>query len=192
MPLTCASLSAELAIDCDNAPVPGLDNYGYAFNKSEIATLAETADVITAITLNAVTGNQAYKFDGANAFINGTYSLITGGILKGFQHNVSVILPKDDQVGLTQLSNLVNAKTTWVLPKFASTDTATFRLYGKVQGLEGSEVSGDESNADTDGLPQITLSTPEGKKESKAPQHFLDTDYTTSLAALETLRTPVV
>lgn len=194
MALVCASLGANVEINCTNEPVPGLNNFAYLYNKDDIAsyTASGTAGSISAIVKKTTVGLRSYKYTGGNETLNTLYSLVTGGVLNGFQHQFTLIYPNDDEVALDELKKLANAKVVGVTNKNGADGFGTFRVQGRAQGLVMTGLEGDDSNQDRDGLPFVTLTTPEGFKEPRPPIHLLNTDYPTTLGDLETALTPNV
>lgn len=186
MALTCTTIASSQVINCNNLPVAGNDVFLYLFNLSDKGVVTQTGGVISAITLAGAA--VAYKWEGANDFVLSTYSIVTSRILNGFAHRLEIVAPNDSQIALNELKNLANGRVVGITSKFGSVEN-TFRVHGLVHGLQAIEVTGDDSNADSEGLPTVALATPEGKKEPLPPQHLLDTDYATTLAALEALLT---
>ena len=195
MALTCGLLGADATTDCLNLPVAGLDDFIYLYNKSEIASITEASGVISAIAKVATTGVRSYKWQGPTGFLTGTYAQANVGQIPKYTHSLSFLAPNDSQLTLEEVEKLAKGRVVAVVAKFSSTVTATFRVYGKTVGLTATEIAGDEGSEENDGLPLITLASPTTPKafyESKLPQHLLDTDYTTTLAALEADLTPNV
>ena len=184
MALNCSLLGSALTLDCSNPPLAGLESFVYLFNLVDKATVTQASDVISAITLAAT--KTGYKWEGGTDFILGTYSLVSGRVINGFQHQLQLTVPEDDQAALSEIKNLANGRVFAAVAKRGFAEN-TIRIYGINQGLEVSEVSGDESNTDNAGLPLITLTTPDGYKEPLPPQHMLSTDYATTIAALDAL-----
>jgi len=187
MALNCSLIGSAQVLDCAAPPLAGLEPFVYLFNLSDKATAPIVGggdDTVSTITLAAT--KTGYKWEGGTDFILGTYSLVTGRVLNGFAHQVQLTLPNDDQSALTEVKNMANGRIFAAVVKRGYTEN-TIRLYGLQHGLEISEVSGDESSTDNEGLPLITLSTPDGYKEPLPPQHMLSTDFATTLAILDAL-----
>jgi len=187
MALNCSLLGSALTLSCTAPPLAGLESFIYLFNLADKATAPIAGggdDTVTTITLAALA--TGYKWEGGTDFIQGTYSLATGRVLNGFTHSVQLVVPTDTQAALTEVKNMANGRVFAAVVKRGYTEK-TIRLYGLQHGLEISEVAGDESNTENEGLPSITLSTPEGYKEPLPPQHMLTTDYATTLAILDAL-----
>jgi hypothetical protein len=176
-------MSASLALGCTNLPVASLQPTFYFANKEDI-TFTVASGVITDFTMSG--GTNIYKWEGpsGSTFLKGTYEQRQGTLLNGFGHSVTAVLLQDTQVALNELANINNGKFVVFMFKETSTGTPTIRVYGATHGLVATEITGDETGTDNEGLPGFVLSTPEGVKESLAPQHYLDTDYATSLAAI--------
>lgn len=190
MALTCTSISADLAIDCNSLPVAGLKDFAYLINSSDISGFSVAGDgSISGITLNSG-GAQAFKYEVASNTLNSLYSQIQAGVINGFSHTLQMIYPQDDQAAIEELTKLSNGNVVAIVNKRGADGNGTFRVLGHTQGLVSTAIEGDDSNSDNSGLPSVTLATDDSFYEPKPPVHFLSTDYATSLAALEALLTP--
>lgn len=63
----------------------------------------------------------------------------------------------------------------------------SFELYGKIQGLEISELTRSSSDADTQGAYVITLTSPADQKEPALPASIFDTSYAVTKAMVDSL-----
>ena len=183
MSLTCARAGQNMTLDCDNLPVGSLRSTFYYANKEDI-TFTYLADVITGFTMAAGTFLYSWSGPEGKTFINGTYEQRQGTLINGLGHAVTTILPEDTQTALTELGALNNGKVVVFYLKETYEGDPTIRVAGVNHGLVVSEISGDETGADNEGLPGVVLSTPEGAKEKLPPQHFLSTDFATTLALI--------
>lgn len=187
MALNCSLLGSAQTLSCDTPPLAGLESYIYLFNladKATVTTVGGGDDTISAITLAAT--KTGFKWEGGTDFITGTYELRASRVVNGFGHSIQITLPNDSQAALTEIKNMANGRIFAAVAKRGSAEN-TVRIYGINHGMEISEVSGDESNTDNEGLPLITIATPEGYKEPLPPQHMLSTDFATTIAALDAL-----
>ena len=181
MALSCSLMTAAITLDCSNKPVGGLRERVWLINHSEITGTTAASGTYSAIAFAST--KTAFKWEAVVGFIKGTYSVITGVISGGWQHQLTLVLPDDTQAGITQMQLMADGRTVGIVEKFQAGDN-TFRLYGVTHGMEVPEVAGDEANTENSGLPLITLRTPEGSREPDAPAHFLDTDYDTTVTTL--------
>lgn len=187
MALTCARLGGSVSLNCDNLPVGRLKGTLYIGNRDDATFTVGADNTITGVTM--ASGTNLYKWEGpeANSFLNGRYEQRTGNLINGFGHFIDAVLLEDDQDALTELSNMNNAKLVAILIKESYNADPTLRVYGNNHGLVMTEIAGDETGADNEGLPGFVLSTPEGVKEALAPQHLLITDYDATITALDAL-----
>lgn len=184
MALNCSLLGTAQTLSCTTPPLAGLESYIYLFNLAEKATVTSAADVISAITLAAT--KTGFKWEGGTDFIQGTYELRSSRVVNGFGHSIQITLPNDSQAALSEVKNMANGRIFAAVAKRGSAEN-TVRIYGINHGMEITEVSGDESNTENEGLPLITIATPDGYKEPLPPQHMLSTDFATTIAALDAL-----
>ena len=183
--MNCTQAAKSVALLCADLPVAGLNNFFYLGNRNDF-TITEASGVVTGIA--AVGGASLYKYEGGDDFANSIQSLVAGGLKPGFTHQLPFIFPSDAQADLQELDNLVGASLIVITNKNGSDGQGTFRLHGKSVGMKPTSVEGDDSNADRDGLPFLTLATPDGKKEPKMPQHVLiGADYDATKTALDAL-----
>lgn len=184
MSLVCAVAGRNMSLDCDNLPVGSLRATFWYANKEDITFTEDANNVITGFTL--ASGKFLYQWDGPEgaSFLNVTYDQRQANLINGFGHSVNAILPADTQLDLNELANLNNAKVVVFYQKDTEAGDPTIRVAGKNHGLVVSEITGDETGSDNDGLPGFTLSTPENGREKRPPQHFLSTDYATTLGLI--------
>ena len=183
MALTCARGGQNLTLNCDNLPVASLRSTFYYANREDI-TFTIASDVITGFTMAAGTFLYSWSGPEGKTFINGTYEQRQGTLINGLGHAVTTILPEDTQVALSELGALNNAKVVVFYLKETYEGDPTIRVAGVKHGLVVTEITGDETGADNEGLPGLVLSTPEGVREKLPPQHFLSTDFATTLGLI--------
>ena len=189
MGLVCNTINAGAAINCLVPPIAGVNNVCYMMNKDDVASMTtETDGSISAISMK--TGKQAFKFETGNTSINGLYTLKKSGVLNGFTHTGTIIYPADDQAAVENLAKFANSNVIMIINRRGEDGFGTFLMLGKSQGLVADNIEGDYSSGERDGLPFVTMSTDEQFNEKKPPVHVLDTDYATTLTALEALLTP--
>lgn len=186
MGFSCGIISAGLAADCDNLPVPGVETDVYLFNTSEIdkSTSTVVAGVITSLaTLSAATG---FKFSLTEDALFPNAALNNTGIINTFTHSLRFIPPVFSQVAFTQIEGMMNGSITAFFEKLQPGENE-FYAAGWIAGMTGNALDLDPTNADRNGLPEITLQTADNKRESKLFQQMLVTDLAGTRSALDAL-----
>jgi hypothetical protein len=140
--------------------------------------------LIDDITLNS--GTQGYMLEGFKKMIRYNNTFVgSQETSNGVIHTLENI-PWYDQsaAGLNELSKLQDGARVYVVVKriFQGVDQeSAFRFFGYDYGLELTDFV--EASNENDGVPLITLGTPDGFKEQYLPRILLDTDFATTNTA---------
>lgn len=175
--------------DCQDLIVtPGVGDRLILINKEDI--LSATFDgtnpmLITAMTLKAG-GNQGYEFQGQLNSNEPSTEMIKQGFNRVWNHQV--IFKGFSTTPDTKLlmANLAKSKVVAVVEN----NDKTFEVYGFDTGLLVETMTREPGNTETGGAWDITLASDENIKEPKPPLSWLDTDYATTLTAVDGLLTP--
>lgn len=182
MPADCVSL--------ESGGVSGAA-YGIDYEVWKRATITESADgTITAITLTE-TGDQAIKYDlPYGASVPSTPFTQNNGGKSGFSHSVQMFLPTKLQAIKKELAGYGNfGRMVWIVVLDAS---VVANVFGNDMGLRLSAYDELPNDPAKGGGIDVTWSTPtDATLENLPPRTFFTTDRATTLAALETLLTPV-
>lgn len=187
------SIRKEIAINCDDPIVPGVEAEGVIVNRADIDFAAsklnkDRKNVIESLVLK--TGKKGYKCiqDGNTPFTGTSVALAVGTYRNTFTNTVNfVVLDNDPDVCADIIDGLANGTFVVILEnKHKGTSKATnpgdaaFQVFGWFQGLKANEISDEKYSEDTDGGWAVSL------QETKAPKSgmFL---YSTSYEATKTM-----
>jgi hypothetical protein len=174
--------------NCADPIQPGLFNYVYLINKSDISSYTITSGILTNITLKP--GKVAYKFEGIRGSFDARYEQVnTGFFSTGYRHIIEMSiydissdgkvniekLALNDMVGITFLSNS------------PGNDNTYFEVYGLGVGLETVQLTRINTDLEYMGAFRATLQTSETLIEGLLPLTYFNTDYATSKAEIDSL-----
>ena len=156
----------------------------YLINTTDIdkGTSTIASGVLTSLALVAT--KLGFKFSLTEDALFPNASLNTTGVINTFTHSLRFIPPAFSQVAFTQIEGMMNGSVTCFFEKLQPA-VNEFYVAGWVAGLTGNAMDLDPTNADRNGLPEITLQTAENKRESGVFMQYLDTDLAASRTALE-------
>lgn len=184
-------IAAAVTRDCANLPVAGVDNASgiVLINKEDLlkSGITKNATIPNAllddIALNS--GTQGYKLDGFKRMISYTNPLVIAeDSINGVRHTIKFPWFDLSAQGRAELNKVIAGQRFYIVLErnWKGTDEDdAFLFFGIEHGLELVELV-DESEA-TDGVPMVTLGTPDGYKEPYLPHVLLDTDYATTKTA---------
>ena len=181
----CDQISQGALYDCQN-PLQGgakarlilinLDDYGAATTNSN--------DVITALTLQA--NKAAYVFEGfKNSLVKSEEMVNPDSKQSVFKHKIDFAVYDISQAQKNNLQRMALGRFI-AITENTQKGANTFEVYGLNSGLIMSPGVLRASNANN-GTFRISLMSPEGEEEVKLPQTFFNTDYATTLAAINGL-----
>lgn len=187
-------ISNDIASDCSNPLIKGLEKRGIIINKADIDLAASTkVDANTYSALVLKTGKQGYNLyqQGRTPFAGAKRELQSNDTQPRWNNDVPfVILDKGPTVAKT-IDDLCNGEFVVILEnkhKGAAGDSA-FTIIGMEQGLYVNAGTIEPYNDENHGGWAMTL------QEQMAPTsaiYLFDTDYATTAAKVETLLTPAV
>lgn len=186
---------------CDSPIVKGVGRKGVIVNfedidKAAVLMDASSKSIIRQLTLK--TGKKGYAIECAtkNPFEGTQTTFAEGAIRNKFNHDVVFkILDDGPDVREGIVDKLANGKFVIVIENEykgeakTKSGSAAFQIFGYHQGLQASAMTSDKYNEDTDGGWDVTMS------ETGAPKsgmYLFDTDYATSAALVEALKTATV
>ena len=195
------SIKRDIAPSCDDPIVPGVEQVGVIFNRSDIdfstVSFSEThKNVIETLALKA--GAKGYKVVVyGNSPFNGTNTaLATGTYRNTFTNTVNmVILDNNPDVCADVIDGLANGEFVVILENKGKSLGAedkgysAFQVYGYYQGLNAAEIANDKYSEETEGGWSVSLT------ETKVPKSALflyKTDYETTKAAVDSLTAEAV
>lgn len=185
--MSCGSITIGSSADCDNLPIGGTRARVLAINFDDVESYTTDINgVITGINLGA--GGFAYEFTGFRNDVKKSDDVIKPdtGIAK-FKHSCGWVIYERTQIQKNNVEKLARGRFVIIAENKGKDDDA-FEVIGKGVGVE--IVAGPIRNAhENGGFFILSFSTPDdqGDTEPKLPQTFFDTDYATTLAAVNAL-----
>jgi hypothetical protein len=181
----CGAIGAGVALDCANIPVGGTSDRMIVFNLSDLDAAGTTYGANGEITSLALkSGSQAYQIDGLNQTIAPSVEMVRQGSVPRYNHSAQFRAFKVDQVTKEQLEKMASGRMGAVLESLGG----KYEVYGLEVGLRAEEMTRNPNDQETNGLFVITLRTPENvPAEPRLPREYLNTDYATTTAELESL-----
>lgn len=183
--MSCGTIDTGSMADCDNLPIGGTRARVIVFNYDDIEGYTEDSDgVISDITL--ASGATGFEFTGFRNDMKKSEEVVKPdtGISK-FKHNCGWVIYERTQIQKNNVEKLARGRFVAIIENKGKDDDA-FEVIGKGVGVE--VVAGAIRNAhENGGFFIMSFSTPDdqGELEPKLPQTFFDTDYATTLAAIE-------
>lgn len=189
----CGKISASIAFDCDNPLVPGVDaDQLILINSSDIASFTEDVTnkhIVTALSLNAVSGTAAYSFEGANNSIRPFGESLTDGYTPfKFSHSIEFRVFDRGAASKDQVRNIVASSLVGIYFRKGK----TIEIMGINTGLQNNVVTFNEYEEDSAFLLTLTTDVDNGDFEPFLPRTF-DTGagFEADKATIEALLTPV-
>jgi len=190
----CGLATMNILADPCKVPVGGQEVTVRLFNRSEITGYTYAAGnsyIVENMTMASTKKGFRYKgLMNTNNFktdmveLKFTKMYQTTGDLLLFTNNGQTIKEMDSALAKGDLVAIVENKA-------KGTDgDAAFDIHGIEVGLTARKISRDPSSTDSQGAWVISLGPPKDQYESKPPLKFWDTDYATTLAALDAITTP--
>jgi hypothetical protein len=191
-----AKLSTDFDLtSCADLGTGGTSGNIYIFDYDDWLTATVTEDAttkeISAIVLTE-TGAKATKYELTRGapIVSSPMSVNSGG-KSGYTHTVQFYFPQKTQSFKTELNEYLNCRRV-VIAVVIDSVLVPVEIYGNDVGMSMTafdEVANDPAQG---GGFNITFATPSDVTlENLPPRNFFDTDRSTTLAALETLLTPV-
>jgi len=181
-------IAADILNSCDTIPRSGFETVAWAINRDDIATVTHdtTYDtLVEAITLDPLT--VGYNVTAVKKEMNAGFDLVKSDDIsdtylnhfsfKPYEKSPAAIKNLDSMNDLVIIAQLKGFKT-----------EGCFVIYGLENGLY--KTTGSQRQNDSHGLPIYEMQSQEGQGERYSKFIFWDTDYATSLAAIELLVDP--
>jgi hypothetical protein len=192
--MSCQGLTMGAAINCADPLTPGIRKRLIGFNYDDIADVqynVTKTNVIESITL--ASGTQGWVFEGIKQSIVPTQELVPQTASNGWKHGVLQSLFDVSSEQKLNIQGMANKGTVWVVENAndSSNSDSIFEVYGLGRGLEAETITRSPVDSESGAAYVIQLSTPaEGGNEVVPVESWFDTDYATTLAAVESLLTP--
>lgn len=190
--MACSKLAASIAYNCDTPPVTGLGDRLILIPFDDVDKALATFDATNKLLLTNLvmkSGKHGYSVQGFNFSNSYDTALAKGTYLNSYEHNVTFrVFDKSAETKKT-ISDLTNTRVIAVIENRVSTgdEASKFEICGWDLGLEVTELTRNQSDADTGGGYVIALKADTQNKEPKLPLTFYKTDAATTLTAIEAL-----
>lgn len=194
MPTLCQSLiAADIASNCENPLVRGMESDGIIINRSDIdftGTVFNSTDtnIIETLVLKTNKHGYAVQQDGSTPFTGTNTALATGTYRNTFTNQVAlVVLNNDPDVVRNVIDGLANGEFVCILKNKnkGTSGKAEYQIFGYYQGLRATEIANDKYSEDTDGGWAVTL---EEVGAPKAALFYFKTDTATTATQYEALK----
>lgn len=189
----CESIiSRDIAVDCDEMVVRGLEANGVIINRNDIdfsATVFDETNKNIIKTLALKAGKKGYSVAQlGNTPFTGTQSTLNVGTYRNsWTHQIPLaVLANNPDVCEKVIDALANGEFVVLLRNKNKTAKGEYQIYGYAQGLVASEGANEKYSEETDGGWLITLqeiNTP------KCALFFYDTSDETTAAKFDSLTT---
>jgi len=192
--LSCSGLVMGASINCDDPLTPGIRKRLIGFNLEDVETVVYDSvktNVIESITLKE--GKQGWVFEGIKQSITPTQELRPQTTSNGWMHGILLSIFDVSSEQKLNIQGMANKSTVWVVENANDSSNADsiFEVYGLGRGLEAETITRSPTDTESGAAYVIQLNTPEeGGSEVVPVESWFDTDYATTLAAVETLLTP--
>lgn len=187
-------ISGDIASDCANPLIKGLERRGIIMNRQDVDLVATKAKKVNANTYNGVvmkTGKQGYNLyqQGRTPFNGAKTEMQANDLQNRWNHDIPFVILANGPGEAKQADELANGEFVVILEnKNKGADgSSAFQILGLEQGAYALTGTIEKYSDDNHGGLAFTL------QEQMAPTagiYLFDTDYATSLAAVEALLTP--
>lgn len=190
----CAGITKGASISCDDPLVVGIEQRVLLANRKDVEAISfDPGDnhVITGITMKS--GTAFYEFDGVNQTIKARSELVRNPTSNSYKHFVDLSVFEVDSTSLTNLEGMAYASQIAIVIQREDTSlgNGAIAVYGVNSGMQLITATRDPGDTENGGAFLANLSTPdEGFIETRFPDPFFDTDYATTIAKVEALKTP--
>jgi len=194
----CEGLTMGAEINCADPLTPGIRKRLIGFNLDDIADVLYSVavgeeNVIVSITLQV--GKLGWVFDGIKQSIVPTQELVPQPTSNGWKHGVLFSIFDISSQQKLNLQGMATQSTVWVVENANDSSNANsiFEVYGLGRGLEAETITRSPVDTESGAAYVVQLNTPdEGGSEVVPVESWFDTDYLTTLAAVEKLLIPAV
>ena len=186
----CNLLTRSISPDCENPMVPGVGKRAWIYPLSVWQAAAKVLDntdtnLITSFVL--ASGDTGIYLDvPSGVAIEPSYTANVGTFGTTFLHQVILRVFKNNLKIKQQVEKLNRGEFVVIVENNykGDDDDVAFEVYGYTAGLRASEAGRTVNDVDSLGSYTMTLASQETQPEPRLPLSYLDTDYATSLAAL--------
>ena len=190
VPAFCYKISADIAVNCANPPIAGVNDRFWLINLEDIAAITYNNSnplIIEGIALNS--GCFAWTYQGQRNSNKPKSMLKPTKFGKCYIHSAEVHVFDNSPTTKKQLELLDGGKVVAIFQNNAkgTGGNAALEIYGLESGLIVSKDERDPTSNDTQGAYDITLTSMEDSPEQHVPFTLFLTDFPTSLAIVTAL-----
>lgn len=187
----CGELGVDIGRKCDKPVQAGTRERMWLVNFDDWADatiVRNSGDGYTIEDIILASGKSARYIDGINNSIEPSYTMVTVGFNKVFDHQVIAKGFDIDPAIKHDLNTAKDGKYVIITENFYRGDAGetAFEVYGESVGLEFTALMREANNQDTQGAFDFTFSTPVNK-EPKMPAPLFITNYATTKALVDGL-----
>ena len=190
----CGLATASILRDCDTPLTGGTKTTVWLGNISEVDDY--TQDVYNKLIVSGITlasGKTLFKLEGDSgtngSSVGANYKMVKLPFGRAWEHEVSGLAFSIDPDTKLELDKWVQGQLFMIVEnKHKGEDgNSAFEIYGLDAGLQMEEFERNPNDKDTLGAFKFRLKTDENSREGNMPYTFWDTDYATTLAAINAL-----
>lgn len=188
----CSQISTDILNNCDNYLVAGSDDTLILLPYNDIDRVLSTFDVtnkhmLTSIVMKST--KKGYKVEGRNFSNDADYALVKTKYSNDWDHNLMFRIFDISPATKEWIAQLGNGRVVALLKSktIAANAAHQYEVYGWDLGLELTEMTRNQSDAETKGANVLKLTCDETNKEPKQPLTYFKTDVPTTEAAVAAL-----
>lgn len=192
--MSCGRISDDILNDCALPIVGGTKARLILINAEDLNEASYTYDmtneeIIKTITMSSSPAVRAYEFEGIKNSNEASISLVPTPYSAYVNHQILFRIFKNVPEAKSQINQMIKGRFIAIVENnYTGVDgNGSFELYGKIQGLEISELTRSSADSDTQGAYVITLSSPADQKEPSLPASIFDTSYAVTKAMVDSL-----
>lgn len=192
----CAGIFQGQSFDCADPLSVGIVQRLFVANLDDVETITFSGgvgeeNIVTGITMKST--KAFFEFENINESLSANEELVRSSFANSFRHIIDFSVFEVDNTTRKNLEAMAYKKiiAIWFQADDSSFGNGAFNVAGFNSGLELATLTRAAADTETGGAYRAQLATPEsGGSEPTLPAVFWDTDYATTLAAVEALKTP--
>lgn len=191
----CNGLVMGADIDCADPLAPGIRKRVIGFNLEDVLSVnysVTNPNVIELIVLKPST--QAWIFEGIKQSLVPNQELVNTPTASTWRHSVTLSIFDVSSEQKLNIQGMATKASAWIVENANDSSNADsiFEVYGLQRGLEAATITRSPVDTESGAAYVVEMATPdEGGNEPVPVESWFDTDYATTLAAVETLLTPI-
>lgn len=188
--VACKGIEDDIELDCDYPISGGVNDRLILFNHADITITSRDPSnprIITGVAL--ASGARGYTIEGKNSSNEPDTNFVKKTFSGAWEHLMIFKIFRSDPVVKKNVENFGSAKVVALIQNnyVNATGDSVFEFYGLGSGLELNTAKRSQNNEELMGAWEIELKSNPKALEQSPPLTFFNTDYTTTLAAVEAL-----